>query len=79
MIHYNRLDWLLNCLILSVNIRLDKEREIFKDKLRLLKYLLDVGKFNQKSLYVYSITKEILTIIIIIIAIVVVVVSTTTS
>ena len=78
MIHYNRLDWLLNCLILSVNIRLDKEREIFKDKLRLLKYLLDVGKFNQKSLYVYSITKEILTIIIII-AIVVVVVSTTTS
>ena len=77
MIHYNRLGWLLNCLILSVNIRLDKEREIFKDKLRLLKYLLDVGKFNQKSLYVYSITKEILTIIIIIA--IVVVVSTTTS
>lgn len=73
MIHYNRLGWSLNCLILSVNIRLDKERKVFKDKLRLLKYLLDVGKFNQRSLYVYSIIKEILTIII------VVVVSTTTS
>lgn len=73
MIHYNRLGWSLNCLILSVNIRLDKERKVFKDKLRLLKYLLDVGKFNQRSLSVYSIIKEILTIII------VVVVSTTTS
>lgn len=77
MIHYNRLGWLLNYLILSVNIRLDKEREVFKDKLRLLKYLLDVGKFNQKSLYVYNIIKEILTIIIIFT--IVVVVSTTTS